>query len=188
MEQTPSWEASSHSANQEIPCHLWNPKFHSWVCKGLPLAPVLSQMNSVTFPPYFPKSHSNVLPSMSRSSKWSLPLRFSDQNLVYISHLSHGCYIPYTSFFVWSPQQYLVKCTHYEALHYLLRTQHFYNNSLLWQNLCHIQLLNMSQTSPGSLSVFFPYYTFLTGTLPASRSINHTVAVGYYISIHISLY
>jgi len=28
MEQNPSWEANSHSASQEIPRLLWNPKFH----------------------------------------------------------------------------------------------------------------------------------------------------------------
>jgi len=28
MEHSPSWEANSHSASQEIPRLLWNPKFH----------------------------------------------------------------------------------------------------------------------------------------------------------------
>jgi hypothetical protein len=28
MEQSHSWEADSHSANQEIPRLLWNPKVH----------------------------------------------------------------------------------------------------------------------------------------------------------------
>jgi hypothetical protein len=53
-------------------------------------------MNPVRIlPPYFPKIHSNiVLPSMPRSSKWSLPFRFSNQNIVGISCLSHTCYIP----------------------------------------------------------------------------------------------
>jgi hypothetical protein len=49
MEQSYSWEANSHSATQEIPRILWNPKVH------------LSQMNPVrTFPLYFPKIHSNI--------------------------------------------------------------------------------------------------------------------------------
>jgi len=40
-----------------------------------------------------------MLPSTSRYSKWSLPSRFSDKNYVkvFISHLSHSCYMPYLS-------------------------------------------------------------------------------------------
>jgi hypothetical protein len=29
-----------------------------------------------------------------RSSKWSLPFRFPDQNIVCIFHPSHACYMP----------------------------------------------------------------------------------------------
>jgi hypothetical protein len=32
-----------------------------------------------------------MFPSMPRSSEWSLPFRFSDQNIACISHLSHAC-------------------------------------------------------------------------------------------------
>jgi hypothetical protein len=55
------------------------------------LVPILSQMNPLhAFPPYFLKIHSNItLPSTPRSSEWCLPFKFSDQNFVYISHLSH---------------------------------------------------------------------------------------------------
>jgi len=34
-----------------------------------------------------------TLPSTPRSSDWPLPFKFSDQNLVCISHFSHGCYM-----------------------------------------------------------------------------------------------
>jgi hypothetical protein len=34
---------------------------------------------------------------MTRSSEWSLPLKFSDQNYLLISHLPHGCHMPRSS-------------------------------------------------------------------------------------------
>jgi hypothetical protein len=96
MVQSPSLEANSHSASQEIPGLLWKPKVRYCVHSNSPMVPVLSQMHPVhTFPPYFPKIHSNIiLSSTTRSSEWSLPFRFSDQNFVRISHLSRACYIP----------------------------------------------------------------------------------------------
>jgi hypothetical protein len=60
-EQSP-WEANSHSASQEIPCLLWNPKVHYHVHNSPPEVSVLTQMQPVhTFPPHFPKIHSNII-------------------------------------------------------------------------------------------------------------------------------
>jgi len=87
MEQSPSWEANSHSASKEIPCLLWNPKVHYRVHKIPPLVPILNHTNPVNnLLPYFPKIHSNIdLLSTSGSS---------DQNFVLIFSHPHACYMP----------------------------------------------------------------------------------------------
>jgi hypothetical protein len=99
MQHSPSWEANSHSASQEIPHLLRNLKVHYHVHKSPSLILIISKMHPVhTFPSNFPEINSNIIFSpMPRSSKWSHPFRFSDQNFVYISHLSHACYMPYPS-------------------------------------------------------------------------------------------
>jgi hypothetical protein len=43
----------------------------------------------------------NILLSVSRSSKWSLPFSSSNQHFVCISHLSHVCYMPHPSHPSW---------------------------------------------------------------------------------------
>jgi hypothetical protein len=54
-------------------------------------------MNPVhTFPSYFFKTDFNIIPLLtSGSSKWSLSFRFSYQNSVWISLLSHPFFMPY---------------------------------------------------------------------------------------------
>jgi hypothetical protein len=46
MEQSPSWEANSSSASEEIPHILWNLKAH-YCCLSRTFVPVLSQMTPV---------------------------------------------------------------------------------------------------------------------------------------------
>jgi len=83
MEQSPSWEANSHSASQEISYLLRNPKLHYGVHKSPPLDAILTQMHPFhTFPPYIHQIHSNIiLASKITSSEWSFPFRFCEQIL-----------------------------------------------------------------------------------------------------------
>jgi len=93
MEQSSSWEADGHSASQQIPRLLWNPRAHYRVHESPPLVPILSQLHLL---------HTvSCFPSMSRSSEWSLSFRLSDQNLVCISHRVHACYMPSPSLSPW---------------------------------------------------------------------------------------
>jgi len=94
MEQSPSSEANSDSASQEItrlepvgslPCSQQAP----------PLVPVLSQMNPVhNYPPHFSEVHSNfIFPSTLRSSECFFLLGFPTKILYafLISHTSATC-------------------------------------------------------------------------------------------------
>jgi len=80
------WEANSHSASQVISHPLWSLKVHYRVHNSLALVRMLIQMHLVhIFPHYFPNIRYDItLPSAPMSSEWSLPFRFSDQNLVNI--------------------------------------------------------------------------------------------------------
>ena len=82
---TYSTEPNQFSATQEIPHILWNPKVHFHIYKSLPPVPILSQLYPVHNPkPHFLKIHLNIiLQPGTGSPKWSLSLRFPQQNPVY---------------------------------------------------------------------------------------------------------
>jgi hypothetical protein len=61
-EQSPSSEANSHSASQEISRLSWNPKVHFTDHKNPLVTPILSQMHPVhILQSYFPKINSEII-------------------------------------------------------------------------------------------------------------------------------
>jgi hypothetical protein len=73
MEKSPSREASSSSASQDIPNIFYNLNFHEHVHNSLPLVPVLSQISPTTSSDPISLRSISLLSyvPVSGSSKWS---------------------------------------------------------------------------------------------------------------------
>ena len=85
MVQSPSWEANSFAASQEIPPISRNPKVHYRTHKRPPPVSILGQTNPV----YIPTSHlleihpNNIHLSTPRSPQRSPSHRFPQQDPIY---------------------------------------------------------------------------------------------------------
>jgi hypothetical protein len=98
------------------------PEVHYCVNRSPPV--ILSSARCIQSTPSYSISLKSI-PSIS--SKWSLPFRFSDQNVIYISHPSYACCMPHPSLdlptlnFI---QQYRRNCKeHFETISYDGRKQ-----------------------------------------------------------------
>jgi hypothetical protein len=80
IQKSSSWEASSSLAIQEIAHFLWNLKVHYYINEGVPLIPVLSQMNQIHVHPHYLRSSLIIFSPRPMSSKWPLSFRFTNQN------------------------------------------------------------------------------------------------------------
>jgi hypothetical protein len=100
---SPSWEAASCAATQELSRILWNPKVHYCVHKSPPLVPILSHIIPIcTIPFYLCKTPFNIVhPTTSSSSQWSLSFKLSHQYPICIPHLPHSFYMPCLCYLPW---------------------------------------------------------------------------------------
>ena len=96
MVHSPSWEANSFAASQEIPRISRNPKVHYRTHKRPPPVPILGQPNPVHIPTsHLLEIHSNIIhPSTHRSPQWFPSLRFPHQDPIHPSLLTHTRHMP----------------------------------------------------------------------------------------------
>ena len=102
MEQSPSWEASSSSATQEISLLFYGTRrFITAFTTAPPPVPLLRQIDPVHAPTFhFSKIHFNIIfPSMPGSSEWSPSLEFAPFLSPYVLHV-----LPISVFLNWSPE------------------------------------------------------------------------------------
>jgi len=90
------WKVDGSSPGQGIPRLVCNPKNYYVILKTCHCDRIPNQVNPLpTLPHHYCKIHfSIILPSLLRSSTWSLPLKFAEKYFILTSHLSHACYTP----------------------------------------------------------------------------------------------
>jgi hypothetical protein len=93
MKQSPSWKANRFEIVKKFSAFYGNQRFITTFTSAA-TSPYPKPDQSSTCPPSnFLKIHLNIVPSMTRSSKWSLSLMFPHQNPVHTSSLPHTCYL-----------------------------------------------------------------------------------------------
>jgi hypothetical protein len=139
MEKSPSWEASSYSASQEIPRLLWNRKFITVFARSRNWT--LSWASCIQSAPSQSIALGFVL-ILSFHTHFSLP----DQNFTCISRLPHAFYIlhPYhlpwfdhTDHIWWSVQitKLLIMQSSPASRYFLLLCPNIFLSTLFWNTL-----------------------------------------------------
>jgi hypothetical protein len=96
MQQGPSSEGNNSTPFKEIHNILRKPNVHYRVPNSPPFVLMLRQITPVhvTLSFFFKIRFNIILPSLPRSSKWSLSFLFPHQNPLFIYLLAHKCYMP----------------------------------------------------------------------------------------------
>jgi len=136
-----SWESYSVWAGQEIPCLLWNQKFHYSVHKSPPLDPILSHLNPVH------NLTSYLRSILILSSHFRLLLQ-SVFPLCYSIEMYTHTHFPVRAA---CPFHILVRSTNYPAPHYVL-----FSYVLLLTLILLGQYILLATFSKYHLSIFFP--------------------------------
>jgi len=123
LEHTP-WKPKNSSANSEIPCILWNPKFRYYVYQTPSLCPTLSQRNPVhAFPSNLRSPYHILIIKPTRGTNlsnyfWNRTLHVSDNFSVHHQESStvhtaiYTCHTGYADCFLASSQHnlYVLLC------------------------------------------------------------------------------